>query len=113
MNKDSIIDLYNRYETELQVTLPEFSQELSELIFQSTKVQPQLNYEKATTQNKSPHFTCDFATPISRHTRTKKTKPTKPSLETCPNCFEVHSLALRQCTICNEQHSGCCEIIIA
>ena len=37
MNKDSIIDLYKRYETELQVTLPEFSQELSELIFQSTK----------------------------------------------------------------------------
>ena len=112
MNKDSIIELYKRYETELQVTLPEFTQELSELIFQSTNVQPQLNTEKATEQNKSPHFTCDFATPISRHT--KKTKATNnPSLATCPNCFEVHSLALRQCTICNEEHDGCCEIIIA
>ena len=111
MNKDSIIELYKRYETELQVTLPEFTQELSELIFPSTNVQPQLNTEKATEKNKSPHFTCDFATPISRHT--KKTKATKPSLETCPNCFEVHSLALRQCTICNEEHDGCCEIIVA
>ena len=113
MNKDSIIELYKRYETELQVTLPEFTQELSELIFQSTNVQPQLNTEKATEQTKSPHFTCDFATPISRHTPTKQKKPNKPSLATCPNCFEVHSLSLRQCTICNEEHDGCCEIIIA
>jgi len=110
MNKD-IIELYKKYETELQVTLPEFSQELSELIFQYTTAKPAINTNKSVQQNNSPHFTCDFAEPISRHSQTKQ-NTRAIEIERCPNCFEVHSLKLRNCTICNERHDGCCEIIV-
>lgn len=112
----NIIDLYYRYENELEVMLPQFKQELADMLFQSTTTTTtklSTNKPENVSKNKTPHFTTDFATPLSRHDTAPKNETTKTTqLDVCQNCFERHSLALRLCRNCGEEHDGCCEIMV-
>ena len=112
----NIIDLYHRYENELEVMLPQFKQELADMLFQSTTTTKlaTTNKPENVSKNKTPHFTTDFAAPLSRHDAAPKNETTKTTqLDVCQNCFEKHSLALRLCRNCGEEHSGCCEVVVS
>ena len=113
---ENIINLYRRYENELEVMLPQFKEELADLLFQSTTTPTAklaTNKPENVSKNKTPHFTTDFATPLSRHDTEPKNETTKTTqLDVCQNCFERHSLAMRLCRNCGEEHSGCCEVIV-
>jgi len=112
----NIIDLYRRYENELEVMLPQFKQELADMLFQSNTTTTKLSTNKAenVVKNNTPHFTTDFATPLSRHDAAPKSKTSStPELGICQNCFEKHSLAMRTCNDCGDEHDGCCEIMVS
>lgn len=101
--KKALKKILLKYETELQLTMPTLHDELLQL----------LNEEKITntpekvSQNKTPHYSCDFVNSMSRHIA----EETKPKSKVCNVCFEEHSLEFRKCQICNEEHDGCCEIV--
>lgn len=112
----NIIDLYHRYENELEVMLPQFKEELADLLFQSTTTPTAklatTNKPKNVSKNNTPHFTTDFAKPLSRHDAKNETTETT-QLDVCQNCFERHSLAMRTCRNCGEEHANCCEVVVS
>jgi len=111
----NIIDLYHRYENELEVMLPQFKQELADMLFESTTTTTKLattNKPENVSKNKTPHFTTDFAAPLSRHDAPKNETTKTTQLDVCQNCFERHSLAFRLCRNCGEEHDGCCEVVV-
>tara|TARA_B100001989_G_C24546829_1_gene471440 strand:+ start:1860 stop:2180 length:321 start_codon:yes stop_codon:yes gene_type:complete len=94
-----------KYETELQLTMPTLHDELLQLLDEDKKID---NTPEKVSQNKTPHYSCDFVNSMSRH---MNEEPAQVKSDVCNVCFEVHSLEFRKCLICNEEHDGCCEVV--
>lgn len=103
--RKELLKLFSKYETELQLTMPELHEELSSLLEQKQEV----NSPEAVKKNRNPHYTCDFVEPISRHIAIQE-KP--KATDTCQVCFEKHPTHMRECDTCGERHDGCCEITV-
>jgi len=116
--------LFKVYEDELNTIMPNFTEELSNILQVKKDI---INLEN----NRNPHYSEDFCKDMSRHSP-KEEEMVEINLEeceieegsekdclqvkeenvVCKNCDEIHDLTLRMCKICNEQHEGCCEIIV-
>lgn len=104
--RKELLKLFSKYETELQLTMPELHEELSSLLEQKQEV----NSPEAVKKNRNPHYTCDFVEPLSRHLVENKSKKTDTLI--CQLCFEKHPTHMRECQTCGEKHDGCCEITV-
>lgn len=112
--------LYMCYQNELHTIMPNFSQELLNILnFKSKKK----NYKS----NPTPHFSEEFSRPmnivskkeeekafdiITENMTTTKIKNKNSKKMQCSDCFEFHVMESRYCQECNETHSGCCDILL-
>ena len=115
--------LFKVYEDELNTIMPNFTEELSNILQVKKEI---INLEN----NRNPHYSEDFCKDMSRHSPQEEMVEVdleeceidddkeidflkvKEERVSCKNCNEIHDLRLRMCKICNEEHDGCCEIIV-
>ena len=118
---ERIEKLYMCYQNELQTIMPNFSQELDNILKLVTKKR---NYKN----NSTPHFSEEFSKPmkivsspqktevfdiINQSIQPKKDETNNSKMNICDDCCEYHIQESRYCEECNETHSGCCDIILS